>query len=323
MNQKYLKKNSKIFVAGHNGLVGSAICRKLELSGFTNIIKKNRNELDLRNFKDTETFLNYTKPSVVIIAAAKVGGIKANNDFPIDFLFENLEIQSSIIKASYTSGVDRLIFLGSSCIYPKNSKIPIKEEYLLTSELEKTNRPYALAKISGIEMCWSYNRQRNTNYFSVMPTNLYGPNDNYDSETSHVLPALVKKIHQAKINNLPEVEIWGTGVPKREFLHSDDLADAILFLINLDKNVFDRLTHENVCPIINVGSETEVSINQLANLIKKIIGFNGNFIFDTSKPDGTLRKMMSSKKIFDLGWRPKINLESGINSVYKDYLKNI
>ena len=319
----YFDQSAKIYVAGHRGLAGSAICRELKKQGYENIITRTHQELDLEDQKKTEEFIFDTKPDVVFLAAAKVGGIHANNTYPVEFLMSNLAIQSNVIKASHKANVQRLIFLGSSCIYPKNCPQPIKEEYLLTSELEVTNRPYALAKIAGIEMCWSYNRQFNTQYLAAMPTNLYGPNDNYDLENSHVLPALIRKIHEAKINDLPSVEIWGSGKPKREFLHADDLALALTYLMNLDQDKFSELTNSNEAPLINIGTGSDQAIIDLAELIKDIIGFNGDFKFNTLKLDGTLRKVLNVEKINKLGWSSKISLNEGITQTYQDYSNNI
>lgn len=315
----YFDQSTKIYVAGHRGLAGSAICRELAKQGYQNIITRTHQELDLEDQQKTEEFICDTKPDVVFLAAAKVGGIHANNTYPVDFLMSNLAIQSNVIKASHKANVQRLIFLGSSCIYPKNCPQPIKEEYLLTSELEPTNRPYALAKIAGIEMCWSYNRQFNTQYLAAMPTNLYGPNDNYDLENSHVLPALMRKIHEAKISNLPHVEIWGSGKPKREFLHADDLASALIYLINLNHDQFRELTKSDKAPLINIGTGSDQSIIDLADLIKDIAGFDGDFKLNSSKPDGTLRKVLNVEKINKLGWSSKINLKEGITQTYQDY----
>ena len=315
----YFDKSAKIYVAGHRGLAGSAICRELNKQGFENIITKTRQELDLEDKQKTEEFICDTKPDAVFLSAAKVGGIHANNTYPVEFLMSNLTIQANVIKASHKANVQRLIFLGSSCIYPKNCPQPIKEDYLLTSDLEPTNRPYAIAKIAGIEMCWSYNRQFNTQYLAVMPTNLYGPNDNYDLENSHVLPALIRKIHEAKINNLPSVEIWGSGKPKREFLHADDLASSLIYLINLNHAQFRELTNPDKAPLINVGTGSDLSIIDLAELIKDSVGFDGDFKLNSSKPDGTLRKVLNVEKINKLGWSSKINLRDGLTLTYQDF----
>jgi len=318
----YFDQSAKIYVAGHRGLVGSAICRELAKQGYQNIITKTHQELDLQDQYKTEEFICDIKPDVVLLAAAKVGGIQANNSFPVDFLSNNLEIQSNVIKSSYKANVRRLLFLGSSCIYPKNCPQPIKEEYLLTSELEPTNRPYAIAKIAGVEMCWAYNRQFKTNYLAAMPTNLYGPYDNFDLETSHVLPALVRKIHEAKIKNLPTVEIWGSGNPRREFLHSDDLAAALVHLINLNEDRFIELTHPKIAPLINIGSGSDVSILDLAMLIKDIICFEGEFVFNKSMPEGTSQKLLDTSKLSNLGWSYKTNLKNGLIKTYQWFLKN-
>jgi len=319
----YFNDSAKIYVAGHRGLVGSAICRELKNQGYKNIITRSHSDLDLENQQKTENFIMDVKPDAVFLAAAKVGGILANNSYPVDFLMHNLAIQSNVIRASYLSNVKRLIFLGSSCIYPKKCPQPIKEEYLLSSDLEPTNRPYALAKIAGIEMCWSYNRQFDTQYLAAMPTNLYGPNDNYDLTNSHVLPALIKKIHDAKIQNKSMVEVWGTGEPRREFLHVDDLAKALVSLSNLNKATFQNLVEKKVCPVINIGSGVDLKIKELANLIKKVIGYRGHFVYDNSKPDGTLRKVMNIEKIKSLGWLPQVSLEDGLNQTYKNYITKL
>jgi GDP-L-fucose synthase len=315
----YMKKDSKIFVAGHKGLVGSAIVRTLEKSGYQNIITRDRFQLDLENEKLVSEFFKTEKPEYVFMAAAKVGGILANNSRPVDFLLNNLKIQNAVIQACYESNVSRLLFLGSSCIYPKFATQPLREESLLTGQLEKTNRPYALAKIAGIELCWSYNRQYGTKYLAAMPTNLYGPKDNYDLNSSHVLPALIKKVHEAKLANKDFVEVWGTGNPKREFLYSDDLAEAAIFLINLPEEKFNILINAENCPIINVGTGSDLTIRELAEQISKTIGFKGRILFDVSKPDGTPRKLMDVKKINELGWKHSTSLETGIARAYEDF----
>ena len=318
----YFDQSTKIYVAGHRGLVGSAICRELNKQGYQNIITKTHQELDLQDGHKTEEFICDTKPDIVFLAAAKVGGIQANNIFPVDFLANNLEIQSNVIKSSYKANVKRLLFLGSSCIYPKNCPQPIKEEYLLTSELEPTNRPYAIAKIAGVEMCWAYNRQFNTNYLAAMPTNLYGPHDNYDLETSHVLPALIRKIHEAKIKNLPTVEIWGSGNPKREFLYSDDLASSLIHLMNLEEGSYKAITNPNNVPLINIGTGSDVSISDLAKLIKDIVRFEGDFVFNKSMPDGTPQKLLDVDKLSNLGWSYQTNLKNGLQKTYQWFLEN-
>lgn len=307
-----IDKNSKIYIAGHRGLVGSAIHRLLIKEGYKNIITKTSSELDLRNQDAVNMFIHINKPDYVFMCAAKVGGIKANNDNKGDFIYDNLMINTNLLYACKNVGVKKLLFLGSSCIYPKNCPQPIKEEYLLDGKLEPTNDAYAISKIAGIKTCQSFNEQYSTNFISVMPTNLYGPNDNYDLENSHVLPALLKKTHLAKEKGLKQMEIWGDGTPLREFLHVDDLADACLFLMkNYDGS-----------EIINVGSSYEVSIARLANIINKVVGWEGNWTFDESKPNGTMRKIMDSSKIRTLGWDPKIGLEEGIRRTYSYALTN-
>jgi GDP-L-fucose synthase len=307
-----LNNTDKIYIAGHLGMVGSAIKRKLEKLGYNNFILKNSKQLDLRNQELVNKFFVKEKPDFVFLAAAKVGGIVANNSYKADFLYENLMIQSNVINAAYKNDVKKLLFLGSSCIYPKFAKQPILEEELLSGKLEPTNDAYAIAKIAGIKLCESYRLQYGANFISVMPTNLYGPNDNYDLNTSHVLPALLKKMHIAKIKNLSSVEIWGTGNPKREFLHADDLAGACIFLMN----------SYNEKDFINIGTGEDISIKDLAFLIKEIVGFNGDIVFNTDKPDGTPRKLLDVGKLNKLGWEYKISLEEGIKQVYEDVLNN-
>jgi GDP-L-fucose synthase len=311
-----LEQSSRIYVAGHRGLVGSAICRSLQRLGFSNLLQRTRDELDLTDANAVDTFFAQSKPEFIFLAAAKVGGILANSTYPADFVRENLAIQSNVIDASYRHGVERLIFLGSSCIYPKLCPQPIREEYLLTGPLEPTNRPYAIAKIAGIEMCWAYNRQYGTRYLAAMPTNLYGPGDNYDLQNSHVLPALIRKVVEAKAAGKREVVVWGSGTPLREFLYSDDMADACVFLINLDDKKFSSLLVENEPPLINVGGGKDLSIRELAELICRVIGFDGSLVFDTAKPDGTPRKLLDSSRINNLGWSPAISLEEGILRAY-------
>ena len=311
--------DKKIFIAGHKGMVGSAILQKFSSSGFENIITRDISELDLIRQNEVEQFFNNEKPEIVIIAAAKVGGIQANNTYRAEFIYQNLMIQSNIIHAAYENNVEKLIFLGSSCIYPRSAPQPLKEEYLLTDTLEFTNEPYAIAKIAGIKLCENYYRQYGSNFFSVMPTNLYGSNDNFDLETSHVLPALIRKFHEAKANNSEHIEIWGTGKPKREFLYVDDLADAILFLTN---NVDAKDLYKQGISQINVGTGEDLSITELANKIKDIIGYKGNAKYDSTKPDGTPRKLMDVTRINDLGWKYKTPLKEGIEKTYEWYLKN-
>jgi len=305
-----LSTASKIYVAGHAGLVGSAIMRKLESEGYTNIITRTFEELDLTDQKATREFFEKERPEYVFLAAAKVGGIQANSLYPADFIYINLMIECNVIKASHEFGVKKLLFLGSSCIYPKMAPQPIKEEYLLSGYLEETNEPYALAKISGMKMCQYFNKQYGTNFISVMPTNLYGPNDNFDLNTSHVLPALIRKFHEAKVNNAPYVEIWGTGTPRREFLYVDDLADACLFLMkNYSGNDF-----------FNVGTGEDVTIRELAELIGEVVGYKGELKFDTSKPDGTPRKLLDVSRIHEAGWRHKIELKKGLEMSYEYFV---
>jgi GDP-L-fucose synthase len=307
-----MEKISKIYIAGHNGMVGSALERKFKEVGFNNIITKSSRELDLRNQQAVNEFFEQEKPEFVIIAAAKVGGIHANNTFRAEFIYDNLMIEANIIHASYLNNVNKLLFLGSSCIYPKMAPQPLKEEYLLSGYLEPTNQPYAIAKIAGIEMCNSYRAQYGCNFISAMPTNLYGPNDNFDLETSHVLPAILRKITEAKYLNLSTVELWGTGNPLRVFLHVDDLADACFFL----------LKNYNEADLVNIGTYEEVSIKELAKIIKEVVGFKGTITWNTSKPDGTIRKIMDVSKLERLGWTSKIKLLQGISKTYEWYLKN-
>lgn len=308
-----MKKDSKIFVAGHRGMVGSAIVRELERNGYSNLILKTSNELDLIRQEDVEKFFADEKPEYVFLAAAKVGGIQANNTLRAQFLYENLMIEANVINSSYRNGVKKLLFLGSSCIYPKMAPQPLKEEYLLTGSLEPTNEPYAIAKIAGIKLCESYRRQFGCNFISAMPTNLYGPNDNFDLETSHVLPALLRKFHEAAETGADEVEIWGTGSPKREFLHVDDMASACLFLME----------HYDEEEFVNIGTGEDISIADLAYLIADITGFKGKLAFDTSKPDGTPRKLMDVSRIEAMGWKHKIGLREGIESVYEYFRENV
>jgi GDP-L-fucose synthase len=318
-----MEKSSHIYIAGHRGLVGSAIRRALEREGYNNLILRTHAELELRDASAVKAFFQETRPEYVYLAAAKVGGILANNNYPADFIRDNLEIQTNIIEASYEVGVDRLLFLGSSCIYPRMCPQPIKEEYLLTGPLESTNRPYALAKIAGIEMCWSYNRQYGTKYLAAMPTNLYGPGDNFDLKNSHVLPALIRKISEAKQRGQHKLEIWGTGTPKREFLYSDDLADACLFLMNLPEDVYQTLLREDQPPLINIGTGEDLTIRELAELVSKVVGFEGEFIYDASRPDGTPRKLLDVGKIHSLGWKAGVSLETGIRLTWESVQKQL
>jgi GDP-L-fucose synthase len=310
-----MDKHAKIYVAGHKGLVGSAICRKLHREGFTNIVVRTKEELNLEHQGLTEQFFAAEKPEYVFLAAARVGGIMANSTYPAEFIYSNLAVQNNVIKASHQFGIKKLLFLGSSCIYPKFSPQPMKEEHLLTSPLEPTNEAYAIAKIAGLKMCRYFNEQYGTNYISVMPTNLYGPNDNYDPENSHVLPALILKFHKAKVGNLPEVTLWGTGSPRREFLHADDLADAVVFLM-------ERYDYKDIGEIVNIGCGEDVTIKELAETVKRIVGFEGQLNWDTGRPDGTPRKLLDISRIRELGWQPKISLDQGITSVYEDFQTN-
>ena len=304
-----MNKKSKIYIAGHRGMVGSAIHRKLLGMGYTNIITRTSTELDLRIQETVNEFFEMERPDYVFLAAAKVGGIMANNLYRADFLYENLMIQSNVIHSAYATGVKKLLFLGSSCIYPKLAPQPMKEEYLLTGLLEPTNEPYAIAKIAGIKMCDAYRAQYGCNFISVMPTNLYGPNDNYNLQNAHVLPTLIRKFHEAKQNGDPAVTIWGTGTPMREFLHADDLADACCFLME----------NYNQDGLVNIGTGEDVTITQLALLIKEVVGYEGDLIYDASKPDGTPRKLMDVSKLTNLGWKYSIELKDGLKQVYNDY----
>lgn len=304
-----MNQNGKIYIAGHNGMVGSAIMRNLKTKGFNNFVFRTSKELDLTRQKEVEDFFAAEKPDYVFLAAAKVGGIHANNTYRGEFIYQNLMIQNNIIHSSYLNKVKKLLFLGSTCIYPKLAPQPLKEEYLLSGYLEPTNEPYAIAKIAGIKTCESYNRQYGVDFISVMPTNLYGPNDNYDLNNSHVLPALIRKFHEAKINNQPQVVIWGSGAPMREFLHVDDLANACVYLM-------DNYTGDS---LVNIGTGSDVTIKELALLIKDIVGYEGELTFDATKPDGTLKKLTNVDKLHGLGWKHKIELREGVESVYKEF----
>jgi GDP-L-fucose synthase len=308
-----VKKNSRVYVAGHRGMVGSAIVRRLEDEGYSNIITRTSSDLDLTRQTEVEKFFTEEKPEYVFLAAAKVGGIHANNIYPAEFMYNNLMIESNVIHSSYEHGVNKLLFLGSSCIYPKMADQPIKEQYLLGGYLEPTNEAYAIAKIAGLKMCEFYNRQYSTNYISAMPTNLFGPNDNYDLQNSHVLPALIRKFHEAKLNDIQEVVIWGSGTPRREFLYVDDLADASLYLMR----------EYNGNETVNVGTGKDISILELAHLIAEIVGFNGKITKDPTKPDGTPRKLLDVSKLHSLGWQAKTKLSDGIQSTYNSYLHNL
>ncbi len=307
-----MEKSAKVYIAGHRGMVGSSILRKLEKEGFTNFVLRRSSELDLRDQAAVREFFETERPEYVFLAAAKVGGIQANNVYRADFLYENLMIQNNVIDSAYRVGVKKLLFLGSSCIYPKLAPQPLKEEYLLTGLLEPTNEPYAIAKIAGIKLCEAYRSQYGCHFISAMPTNLYGPNDNYDLANSHVLPALIRKFHEAKLNGSPTVEVWGTGTPRREFLHADDLADACYYLMeNYDE-----------AELVNVGTGEDVSIRELAELVQRIVGYEGEIVWNASKPDGTPRKLMDVSKLHGTGWRHRIELEDGIRAVYEKFAEH-
>ncbi len=307
-----IQKNSKIYVAGHHGMVGSAIVRRLQASGYDNLVVRTHAELDLIDQAEVRAFMERERPEYVFLAAAKVGGIQANNIYRADFIYQNLMVQANVIEAAYAVGTSRMLFLGSSCIYPRDCPQPIREEYLLTGALEQTNEPYAIAKIAGVKMCESFNRQYGTAYVSAMPTNLYGPNDNYDLQNSHVLPALLRKAHEAKLRGDAELVVWGSGKPKREFMYVDDMADACVFLMESD--VSDGL--------FNVGIGTDVTIRELAEIVMDVVGFEGNIVFDSSKPDGTPRKLLSAEKLMNIGWQAKVTLRDGIKATYAEFLQS-
>ena len=319
-----MDKHAKIYVAGHRGLVGSALMRNLEARGYANFVTRTHAQLDLTVQAEVEAFFELERPDYVFLAAAKVGGIHANNEYPAEFIRDNLAIQTNVIHAAYRNTVKRLLFLGSSCIYPKLAPQPMKEEHLLTGPLEPTNRPYALAKIAGIEMCWSYNRQYGTQYLAVMPTNLYGPGDNYHPENSHVIPALIRRFHEAKLANAPSVAIWGTGTPKREFLYSDDMADACVYLMNLPDGEFKPLLaadrNDGLPPLINIGVGHDLSIRELAETVKAVVGYQGAIEFDTTKPDGTPRKLMDVGRLNAMGWQARTSMEVGLAAAYSDFV---
>ena len=315
--------NSRIYVAGHRGLAGSAITRKLLALGYDNLLLRSHAELDLADQSTVRNLFEAEKPEYVFLAAAKVGGILANDTYPADFIYSNLTIQSNVIHESWRSGVKRLLFLGSSCIYPRACPQPMREEHLLTGPLEHTNRPYAVAKIAGVEQCWSYNRQYGTRLLAAMPTNMYGPGDSYDLDNSHVLPALIRKVHEAKSEDAAEIAVWGTGMPMREFLHSDDMADAVVFLMNLDEPEYTQLVRADNCPVINVGFGEEVAIGDLALMVAEIVGYRGRIRFDPGKPDGTPRKLLDSSRLSALGWRPRVSLRAGIADAYEDFLARL
>jgi GDP-L-fucose synthase len=316
--------NAKIYVAGHRGLVGSAIVRQLREAGYKNLVLRTRAELNLTSEAAVRGFFAIERPEYVFLAAAKVGGILANSRYPAEFIFQNLSIQTNVIESAYQTGVNRLLFLGSSCIYPKMAVQPMAESALLSGPLEPTNRPYALAKIAGIEMCWAYNRQYGTRNLAVMPTNLYGPGDNYDPEGSHVIPALIRNLHDCKVNRRSEAVIWGTGKPRREFLYSDDLANASVFLMNLDQGTFDSLvSSESETPIVNVGYGEDQTILELAELIAEVVGFSGGLSFDTGKPDGAPQKLLDTSLLTSLGWEPRTPLRQGLERAYQEFLKSL
>ena len=316
-----MNSNDKIYVAGHNGMVGSAIVRKLREKGFMNIITCSSSELDLANQQNVHNFLKEKKPDYVVIAAAKVGGIHANDSYPAEFIYQNLMIEANLIHGAYLAGVNNLLFLGSSCIYPKESLQPIKEEYLLSGHLESTNEPYALAKIAGIKLCESYNRQYGTDYRSIMPTNLYGPNDNFHPKNSHVIPALIRKFHEAKVNSKPFVEVWGSGKSMREFLHVDDMAGASIYIMDIDKKILESEV-DPMLSHINIGTGADITIKDVAQIVKEVVGFCGEIVFNAEMPDGTIRKLLDVSKIENLGWKPAIALKDGLKETYEWFLEN-
>jgi len=315
-----MQADSRIYIAGHGGLVGSALLRRLEKGGYRNIVIRTHAELELTDQRAVREFFDSERPDHVFLAAAKVGGIHANNTYPAEFIYSNLAIQTNVIQEAWRHDVKRLLFLGSSCIYPKHCQQPIKETYLLTGPLEATNRPYALAKIAGVEMCWSYNRQYGTRFLAAMPTNLYGPGDNYDLNDSHVLPALIRKVHEAKQRQESEVSIWGSGTPRREFLYSDDMADACLHLMNLDDAQVNKLLDADAPPLVNIGCGEDLGILELAELVKETLGYAGQFVLDPSKPDGTPRKLLDVSRLKALGWEARTSLKDGLRLAYADYL---
>ena len=319
-----MQQHTPIFVAGHRGLVGGAIVRRLQAEGFGNLLLAGRDTVDLRDRAEVERFFEANRPQVVFLAAAKVGGIHANDTYPAEFIRDNLAIQTHVIHAAWKHGVRRLLFLGSSCIYPKLAPQPMKEEHLLTSELEPTNRPYALAKIAGIEMCWAYNRQYKTQYLAVMPTNLYGPGDNYHPENSHVIPALIRRFHEAKRANAPSVTVWGTGTPRREFLYSDDMADACVYLMSLPDEQFVPLLgqdrNDGLAPLVNIGVGHDLTSRELAETVAATVGYTGTLEFDATKPDGTPRKLMNVDRLNAMGWKATTDMQTGLAVAYRDFL---
>ena len=317
-----MNRDAKIYVAGHQGLVGSALVRQLKAAGHGNLLLRTHGELDLTNQSDVKEFFSRERPEYVFLAAAKVGGILANSTYPAEFVYQNLLIQTQVIHEAYRTGVKRLLFLGSSCIYPKHAPQPMKEEYLLTGSLEPTNRPYSMAKISGIEMCWSYNRQYGTRFLAAMPTNLYGPGDHYDLHNSHVIAALIRKMHEAKMSGANQVVIWGTGTPRREFLYSDDAAEACVFLMDMPDRSLDSIVADDQSgPIVNIGCGEDLTVRKLAGLIAEVVGFSGSLVFDTSKPDGTPRKLLDIARLAGLGWKSSTELQEGLIKTYRDFLE--
>ena len=316
-----MQRGARIYVAGHTGLAGSAIRRALERAGYANLVLRRHAELELTDARAVAEFFGRERPEYVFLAAARVGGILANNTYPADFIRENLAVQLNVMHEAWRAGVKRLLFLGSSCIYPRDCPQPIREEYLLSGPLEATNRAYALAKIAGVEMCWSYNRQHGAKFLAVMPTNLYGPGDSYDLRNSHVLPALIRKIHEAKQGGARQVTLWGSGRPRREFLYSDDMAEACAFLMRLPEAGFGKLVAPAEAPLINIGAGADQSIAELAALIADVLEYRGDFVYDASKPDGTPRKLLDSSRLMALGWKPKVGLREGIAAAYKDFLQ--
>src|SRR5450432_409802 len=317
---RFMDSADRVFVAGHGGLAGSAIARRLRAEGYSNLLLRTRQELDLTNRDATHAFFDRERPEYVLLAAAKVGGVLANRDFPADFIAQNLDIQNNVLESALRVSVKRLLFLGSSCVYPRLAPQPLKEEYLLSGPLEFTNRSYAVAKIAGIEVCWAFNRQYGTKFLAAMPTNLYGPGDNYDLQTSHVLPALIRKTHEAMERGDKSVTIWGTGTPLREFLHSDDMADACVYLMNLPERQYEGLISiPETPPLINIGSGHDVTVRELATTVFSVLGFGGSVVFDSTKPDGTPRKLLDTTRLQMLGWRPRISLREGIQLAWDDY----
>ena len=316
-----MNSKNKIYIAGHNGMVGSAIVRRLREKGFVNIITRSSSELDLTDQKNVHNFLQDERPDYVVIAAAKVGGIHANDSYPAEFIYQNLMIEANLIHGAYLAGVNNLLFLGSSCIYPKESLQPIREDYLLSGHLESTNEPYAVAKIAGIKLCESYNRQYGTDYRSIMPTNLYGPNDNFHPKNSHVIPALIRKFHEAKVKNKPFVEVWGSGKPMREFLHVDDMADVSIYIMDIDKKILESEV-DPMLSHINIGTGTDITIKDVAQIVKEVVGFYGEIVFNTEMSDGTKRKLLDISKLERLGWKPVITLKDGLKETYEWFITN-